>query len=284
MSQPQTRPRLVQRRLGKALKKMREDAGYTQDEASKLMEWSDSKLSRVENGATKADIHWVRSLLDIYDIGGVGAEDVIELAREALRPGWWKAYGASDKGYVPLEDEAIAVSEYQVMMIPGLLQTRDYAERLLNKAGFQRRRRVQNDLEVRMRRQDRLTEDRPLHLRAVIEEHVLRRPVGGQPTMRAQSEHLIGAAALPTVDLRIMPTMVSVHDGIDGAFIVLEYEHPQDPDLVYVDHPAGSIVLEKPEDVGAGRVAFNSLWLDALDESESLALIRRVINEVWSVE
>jgi transcriptional regulator with XRE-family HTH domain len=284
MSQPQNRPRLIQRRLGKELKRMREEAGYTQEEASKLMEWSDSKLSRVETGATKADIHWVRSLLDIYDIGGVSSEDVIELAREALEPGWWKAYGASDRGYVPLEDEAIAVAEYQVMMIPGLLQTREYASRLLNKAGFQHRRRVQRDLEVRMRRQDRLINDRPLHLRAVIEEHVLRRPVGGQPTMRAQLEHLVEAAALPTVEMRIMSTMVSVHDGIDGAFIVLQYEDHQDPDLVYVDHPAGSVVLEKPEDVGAGRVAFNSLWQDALDERESLALIQRVINEVWSVE
>ncbi|HWE91250.1 MAG TPA: helix-turn-helix transcriptional regulator [Pseudonocardiaceae bacterium] len=284
MPQPPNRPRLIQRRLAKTLRRMREEAGLTQEEASVRMEWSNSKLSRLENGETRIDIHWARSLLDLYDIAGPRADDMMELARDVLRPGWWKAYGASDKGYVPLEDDAMAVSDHQVMLIPGLLQTKDYAQRLLRRAGNPNRRRIANDLAVRMRRQEQLANERPLKLRAVIEEHVLRRTVGGQSVMRAQLEHLIEAAALPTVELRIMPSAVDMHDGIEGAFTVLEYEYPEDPDLVYLDHCAGSMAMEKPDYVGAGKVTFDSLWDAALDEPGSLALVRRVIDEVWSVE
>lgn len=273
---------MLQRRLGRTLGTLREEAGYTQEYAAQLMEWSDSKLSRVENGQTKADIHWVKSLLDIYDIGGSRREDIEELTREALRPGWWKAYGTDDRGYVPLEDEAIAVSEYQVLLIPGLLQTEDYARVTFARSGLPNHR-ISNNVAVRMRRQERLANDRPLRLSAIIEEDVLRRPAGDHAMMHAQLDHLVEVAALPTVSVRIMPRSVGIHRGKEGAFIVLNYAEAEDPDLIYVEHCAGSVVLEKPDDVQAGKVAFTDLLAAALSEDDSLALIQRVNDEAWSV-
>jgi transcriptional regulator with XRE-family HTH domain len=274
---------MLQRRLGRTLGTLREEAGFTQEYAAQLMEWSDSKLSRVENGQTKADIHWVKSLLDIYDIGGSRREEIEELARDALRPGWWKAYGTDDRGYVPLEDEAIAVSEYQVLLIPGLLQTEDYARVTFTRSGLPNHR-VSNNVAVRMRRQERLTSDRPLRLNAIIEEDVLRRPGGDSALMRAQLDHLVEAAALPTVCLRILPRSVGIHAGSRyGTFIMLDFAEPEDPDLMYVEHCAGSVVLEKPDDVQAGKIVFTDLLTAALSEDNSRALIRRVNDEVWSV-
>ncbi|HWE91583.1 MAG TPA: helix-turn-helix transcriptional regulator [Pseudonocardiaceae bacterium] len=264
------------------LTKLREEAGMTQDHAAQLMEWSDSRLSRVENGQSKPDIHAVKSLLDIYDIVGPERADIEDLTREAKQPGWWKSYGTDDRGYVPLEDEARVVSEYQTMLIPGLLQTKAYARATFAESGLLRHR-INNNVAVRMRRQERLTNDRPLQLNAIIEEDVLLRPADDHAMMHAQLDHLIEAVALPTVSLRVLPRSRGIHRGKEGAFIFLEYTDLEDPDLIYVEHCAGSLVMEKPDEVEAGKVVFTDLSKVALSEEDSLSLIRQVNDEVWSV-
>jgi hypothetical protein len=220
----------------------------------------------------------VRSMLDLFDVGGERWTQILDLTREASAKGWWRAYGLDDKGYLPLEAEASTVRDFTVTYLPGLLQTADYA-RALFEASFRRRSAttIDRDVTVRMIRQERLTSaDRPLELLAVIEEPVLHRPVGGAAVMRAQLGRLAAAAALDTVTLQVLPTGIGAHPGIDGAFTVLSFEGLGEPDMGYVEHPMGSTHVEKKEDVARARLVFDHLRTVAYSPAESVALIEQV--------
>src|SRR5215468_6081179 len=121
---------LRQRQLGRELRRLREDAGLTLEEAAPNLDWSTSKLSRIETGQQSVDVHGVRSMLDLYDVGGERWTEIIELTREARQKSWWHAYGISGQGYLGLETDATVVREYQLAYVPGLLQTEDYMRTL----------------------------------------------------------------------------------------------------------------------------------------------------------
>jgi transcriptional regulator with XRE-family HTH domain len=270
---------LVRRRqLARTLRELRVHAGLTIEAAAPRLDVSPSKLSRIENAHQGVDVHMVRSMLDLFDVGGDRWTEILELTREASTKGWWRAYGLDDKGYLPLESEASAVRDYTVTYVPGLLQTADYA-RAMFEASFRRRSSValERDVTVRMIRQERLTSaDRPLELLAVIEESVLHRPVGGSTVMRDQLAQLVSAAALDTVTLQVLPTGIGAHPGIDGAFTVLSFDGLGEPDAAYVEHPMGSVHVEKEEDVTLARLVFDHLRTVARSPAESVELIEQV--------
>jgi transcriptional regulator with XRE-family HTH domain len=270
---------LVRRRqLARTLRELRVYAGLTIEAAAPQLDVSASKLSRIENAHQGVDVHMVRSMLDLFDVGGDRWTEILDLTREASAKGWWRAYGLDDKGYLPLEAEASAVRDFTVTYVPGLLQTAAYA-RALFEASFRRRSAaiINRDVTVRMIRQERLNSpDRPVELLAVIDEPVLHRPVGGTAVMRAQLAHLVEAAALGTVTLQVLPTGIGAHPGIDGAFTVLSFEGLGEPDMGYVEHPMGSTHIEKGEDVKRARLVFDHLRTVAYSPAESVALIEQV--------
>jgi transcriptional regulator with XRE-family HTH domain len=270
---------LVRRRqLARTLRELRMHAGLTIEAAAPLLDFSPSKLSRIENAHQGVDVHIVRSMLDLFDVGGERWKEILELTREASAKGWWRAYGLDDRGYIPLEAEASTVRDFTVTYVPGLLQTADYARALFD-VSFRRRSEATRDRDVTVRRirQERLTSpDRPLELLAMIEEAVLHRPVGGPSVMRAQLAHLVEAAALDTVTVQVLPTVVGAHAGNDGAFTVLSFEGLGEPDMGYVEHPMGSVHVEKEEDVTRARLVFDHLRTVAHSPAESVALIEQV--------
>jgi hypothetical protein len=227
-------------------------------------------------------VHIVRSMLDLFDIGGDRWEEILELTREASAKGWWRAYGLDDRGYVPLEAEASTVREFASSFVPGLLQTADYARVLFETSLRPRSPQIlERDVKVRMIRQERLkSAEYPLELLTVIEESVLHRVLGGHAAMRVQLDHLLDAAKLDTVSLQILPTDVGGHPGLDGAFTVLSFEGLGEPDMGYAEHPMGSIHIEKAEDVMRARVVFDHLSSVALSPAESTALIEQVIAQM----
>jgi transcriptional regulator with XRE-family HTH domain len=270
---------LVRRRqLARTLRALRLHAGLTIEAAAPQLDVSASKLSRIENAHQGVDVHMVRSMLDLFDVGGERWTEILDLTREASAKGWWRAYGLDDQGYVPLEAEASAVRDYTMAHIPGLLQTAEYAEALFG-GSLRRRTRVEqkNEIAVRMIRQERLrSSERPLELIAVLEEAVLHRPVGGVAVMRAQLVHLVTAAGFETVTLHVLPTDAGAHPGINGAFTVLSFDGLGEPDVGYVEHPVGSVHIEKAEHVKQARLVFDHLRSVALSPAESVALIERV--------
>jgi transcriptional regulator with XRE-family HTH domain len=265
------------RQLARQLRLLREEAGLTLDAAAPALDWSPSKLSRIENAHQAVDVHSVRSMLDLYDVGGARWTELVELTREARRRGWWRAYGLDDKGYLPLEAEASLVRDFTVTYVPGLLQTADYARALFS-ASLRRRTTegLERDVTVRMIRQERLiSEERALELVAIVEEAALHRPVGGSAIMRAQLAHLMEAAALDAVTLQVLPAGLGAHAGMDGAFTLLSFDGLGEPDMAYVEHPMGAAHIEKEEDVARASLVFDHLRSAALSPADSVALVER---------
>jgi transcriptional regulator with XRE-family HTH domain len=270
---------LVRRRqLARTLRELRVHAGLTIEAAAPRLDVSASKLSRIENAHQGVDVHMVRSMLDLFDVGGDRWTEILELTREASAKGWWRAYGLDDKCYVPLEAEASMVRDFTVTYVPGLLQTSDYARAMFDASLRSRSREtVEREIRVRMIRQERLTSTTdPLRLAAIIDEPVLRRPVGGPTVMRAQLQHLVEAAALDSVELQVLPTGTGAHPAMGGAFTVLSFEGLGEPDMAYVEHPMGSVHIEKDEDVARATLVFDHLRSVAHSPAESVALIEQV--------
>lgn len=263
----------LRRRLGRRLRGLREDAKLTLDEAAERLDKTRSALSRMEIGHTKADVHFVRSAMDLYDCY---SEELVAQAREAAKPQWFRAYGVADLGYVDVETYASTVREFPGLKLPGLLHTEGYM-RALFKHGRRRRTReqVNNDVQVRLIRQQRLTsEDNPLELTAIIDETALRRDVGGPAVMREQLQQLLEMAELPTVTLQVLP--LKAHSAMDGGFILLSFPDPEDPEMLYVEYTTGALHIENEGEVRAARLKFEQLRTEALGPADSVEFIERI--------
>lgn len=265
------------RQLGRQLKQLRKQAGLSLDEAAKKLDCSSSRLDRYETGQQVADVMWVRGMLDLYGVSE-SWEPMLALSRLAKQPGWWRAYGLNDRGYVPLEASATLVREFNPMVVPGLLQTPEYARALSGMAVLPMSdERVERDVEVRTIRQRRLlAEDHPLELETIMDETVLHRPIGDAKVLRAQLEHLLMMAEVDTVTLRVLPTGIGAHPGLDGGFILLSFADLDEPDIVYVEPLTGSLHIDRAQVVTRCRLAFDRLRSAALDPADSMALVERV--------
>jgi transcriptional regulator with XRE-family HTH domain len=264
--------------LAKQLKLLREQAGLTLEEAAPQLDFSVSRLSRIENAQVRIDVHWVRGMLDLYDVGGGRWTELVELARESNRPGWWKAYGLGDNSYIAFETEARRVHIFSLGYVTGLLQTADYARALMVAVPVPRTpEQLDNEVAARVYRQQRLTSaDNPLELVTVIDESALHRTVGGLGVLRAQLEHLAAFAELDRVTLHVLPASAGAHAGLASGFTILHFGELGEPDMAYVEHSLGALSLDKAGDVARAKLTFDRLLLDALDPAESLVLIRRL--------
>jgi transcriptional regulator with XRE-family HTH domain len=275
----QPSPTFRRRRLGRRLKQLRDQAGMTLDEVAVRLDRTRSAINRMETGKARIDVNVVRTLMDIYDIRD---DSLIDLAREALHRGWWSIYGIRDLGYIGMETEASTVLELALVNIPGLLQTEDYMRAVFNNGRMRRTpERLEKDVAARLYRQQRLVDDEaPLMIRAIIDEAALHKEVGGVEVMRPQLLHLIEQSRLDTVTVQVLPNRAGAHAGIDGAFIVLRFVDAEDPDLLYVPYPTGSIHVEKDEEVAQARMVFDQLRSQALTPRDSAALMERVAREL----
>jgi transcriptional regulator with XRE-family HTH domain len=267
---------VVRRRLlGRRLRLLREGAGLTLEGAAPRLEWSASKLSRIETGQQSVDVHGVRSMLDLYD-GGHCWEEVLTLTREARQRGWWRAYGVGDDSYVGFETEAVTVSDFTIDYVPGLLQTPAYARALMTGTLVARtEQELRGAVAVRSIRQERLHAgtDRPLELAAVVSEAALHHAVGGPDVLAEQRAHLAAAARWPSVRLQVLPSAVPRRVVEGSGFTVLGFGDLGEPDLAYVEHALGALMMDKEADVARARLGFDRLRSDALSPADTLALL-----------
>jgi transcriptional regulator with XRE-family HTH domain len=274
-----TNPPFLRRRLGRRLKAMREAAGFTLEEAAARLDKTRSSLHRIEAGETRADVHLIRSMMDLYDRF---EEGLLDQVREANKPQWFRAYGVDELGYIDVETHASQVREFGVLNAPGLLQTEAYVRALL--ASSRRKRTTQqidNEVEVRLIRQRRLTdEENPLELVAIVDEAALRREVGGPQVVRDQLRHLVEGAAWPTVTLQVLPFRDGAHCAMDGGFTLLSFPEPNDPEVLYIEHTVGALHIEEVDAVRAAKLTFDRLRTEALSPADSIALIERVAGEL----
>jgi transcriptional regulator with XRE-family HTH domain len=280
-SNPEQNPTLRGRRLAVELMRRREASGLSREEAARRLEWSTSTIFRIETGRSRPQPGNVRVLLDLYGVTGSERDGLIQLAREARQPGWWHSFRDvlpnPYEVYIGLEGGAASIRNFEPVVVPGLLQTADYA-RAMFKGGPREldRDEIERRVEVRLARQQILTRnDRP-RLWAVIDEAVIHRLVGDPAVMRAQLGHLIDTAEQGKTTVQVVPFRAGAHAGTTGPFVILDFPEPTDPAVVYVETLAGDIYLEERADVNRYTIAFDRLLAAALHPDDSVRLIQQV--------
>jgi transcriptional regulator with XRE-family HTH domain len=277
-------PSIKRRRLGAALRRLREQAVKTTDDVARSLSWSKSKVSRIETAAVTVTPDDVRALLGLYDVLTEEVEQLVTLAREDKQPGWWRQYSEvlphEFEGFLGLESEAARILAYESEVVPGLLQTEDYAKRVLSQHPLTvMPYEVERSTQLRRARQSRLTSDDPVELDAVINEGALRRVVGGAAVMGDQLAHLATMMDRPNVHIRVLPFIAGEHPATHGAFTVLEFPDADDPHIVYLDVLTMSYYLDGLRDVGAYQLTYNRLQALALDPNESRSMITALAEE-----
>jgi hypothetical protein len=252
--------------------------GLSLIEAAERLEIAKSSLNRIEIGQTLLTVHLARSMMDLYHWH---PDDLVERVRHARRSGWWKAHGVPDLWFIAFEAGVAKLSAYHPALVPGLLQTAGYA-RALFAAGRRQRTDgwLDNQVAIRLRRQDRLTDDPPVTLTAVISEHALLRPVGGVEVMRAQLRHLALVVELPAVTLRVLPAATVAAEAMTGAFTIFDFATTSLPSFVHLEHVCGHDRKDKPREVHAARSALDHLCALALDPDRSIAFIEQLADDL----
>ena len=271
-------PSVRSRQLAAELRRLRGEAALTGEEAAVRLGWSPAKISRVETARTVVSPADLQLLLDLYEISGQHRDRLSELGRTARQRGWWDVYadmlGPEYATLIALEADAESVSWYAAQIVPGLLQTEEYAREiirstlLISPPGE-----IERRVRVRMSRQRVLTGDAPLRLAVILDEAVLRRVVGGAEVMRAQLRHLTQAAGWPNVDLRVLPSAAGAHPAVMGEFTILRFPEVVAPDVVYLENMTSNLYVEREAEVFRYTMAFDRLNTLAMGTEDSVAFI-----------
>jgi len=280
-------PSVRRRRLGSELRRMREDAARTCEEAGAMLDCHHSKIVRMERGQSGIRRPDLRALLDFYGVVDPERRTALEvLAGESRRRGWWQRYGdvipPTYADFISLESDAVKIRTTALAIVPGLLQTREYAHTIITSAW----RRpdeiavVDKLVEVRMARQQRLTATEPVELTAVLSENILRQRVGGDAVMHAQLEYLLSAADLPNVSVLVLPDDAGAHPGLHGSFVMLGFQARGELDVVLLENLTSSLYFEEPDEIAWYDWAFESQLVAAAPQARSIGMIRNAIENL----
>jgi len=279
------------RRLAAELRRLREHAGLTGEEVSQRLGWSGSKLSRIELhriGVKQPDL---RKLLALYGVADSHRDELLALARESGKKGRLVRAAAAFPqvaGYVSAEAEAESVWNWEPQVVPGLLQTGDYA-RAVRQPWLEMfpgpPSEIDRWVETRLLRQQVLTKEPPLQLSVVIDESVLRRKFGDRAVMREQLQYLAKSSELPNIEVRIYPLDRDDPPLGTGAFSYMQFSQVHEVplhDIVSVEHLEGDYDLEDEDQTFKYRVAFEYLIGRSLDPAQSRSLISAIASDFWA--
>lgn len=276
-------PTVRRRRLGQELRKLRELKGMTAEQVADRLLVSQSKISRLENGRRSISQRDVRDLCGVYEVEDHRVVDsLMQMAKDSRQQGWWHSFGDIPYSvYIGLETDAASLRAYDPQVVPGLLQTRPYAEALIQGAipeisPADAEKRVQ----VRMRRQDRVSSpENPLRLWTVMDAAALHRAVGTPEVMKEQLEHLVRMSELPHVTVQVIPFEMGAHPGLNGQYAILEFPDATDSSVVYIEGVTSDLYLEKSNDVQKYSVMYEHLRAQALNPEQSREFIAKMAAE-----
>lgn len=291
-------PTVGRRRLRHALRDARDAAQLTQEQVADEMDWSLSKVIRIETGVVSISTSDLRQLLQLYRVEDPAqVTELVELARIGRRKPWWTRYKdtapAQYLSYVGLEDESIAQFSFSPYSLPGLLQTEEFAHavvdaivppiRLPGAAAPTSRlepKMAADLVDLRMMRQrEVLHREHPPQITAILDEAVLWRQIGGPQVLKRQLLHLVALGSRPRLTIRVLPFTAHMVTVL-GYFVVLRFADPVDTDVVYTESAFEQTILDRPADVETYRLGFERLREEALNEEESLEQIARVAGEL----
>ncbi|GAB3160567.1 helix-turn-helix transcriptional regulator [Micromonospora sonneratiae] len=273
-------PTVVSRGLGGELRQLRKARGLTALVVCRQLGWQPSRLSRMETGQQGIRPEDVASLLVIYGVIGAERKRLLAMTERAGERGWWELLGPGltswSKTFFQLEAQATRLASWQPLLVPGLLQTEDYTRAVMRAAGI-----PEADARVRVAarqgRQAILNRPQPPRFHAIVDEIALRRVLGDRRVMARQLRCLIELAETPHIRLSVLPLAVGGHPGLDGAFLILDFE--REPSVVHQEQRMSSVFLEEPEQVAAFRRVADRLAAMALSPTRSVEFIAQAAIE-----
>ncbi|MEV8371549.1 helix-turn-helix transcriptional regulator [Kribbella sp. NPDC056861] len=273
--------------LGAHLRRLRERAGVTRSDAGWAIRSSESKISRMELGRVGFKERDVEDLLTLYSVSDAAErERLLQLARDANNRGWWYRYHDVTPhwfdDYLGLEAAAELIRTYETQFVPGLLQTPEYTRAVAGLTSGTERTTEELDRIVALRttRQAVLYRDPPLRLWAVVEESVLRRPIGGPQVLREQLAALLEAIQQPNVTLQIIPLSATGHAATAGAFSVLRFPQADLPDVVYLEHLTSALYLDKRDELDAYTHVLDNLTVAAPPPQEAEEQLTTILEQL----
>ena len=278
-------PTVLRMILGRQLQALREKAGLSYQQAADAIYASEWTLRRIEAGKGALKPLNIKSLLVTYGVTDVREIDAfLGLARDASRPGWWHSYGDAlpdwFKVAVGLEESASLIRAYEPQVVPGLLQTEGYV-RAITAASFPSEQEpdAERRVALRLARQDLLKRPAPPEYWVVLEETVLRRPIGGPDVMRGQIEYLIECAARPNVTIQVLPFSAGWHPAMYGMFNLFRFPDDAIPDVVYSEGLTSAYYLNKPEETTKYTEALDRMAAQAATPDQTITILREILKE-----
>lgn len=261
------------------LRDLRNELGLTVDDVGRRLLCSATKVSRLETGSRRASLRDVRDLCGIYGVTEQAAAELMELASKAREPGWWTEYDEPILSpYIGLEQEAVAVTSFSSYCVPALLQTSDYARAVIR--GIERKIDpgvLDQRVEARLRRHELLEKQSPPRYRALLDEAILHREIGGAAVMAAQLDRILKSAADERVTVQVIPFDAGAHASIDSNFVLLEFgEESQQRPVVFVEGLFTNRYQERPVEIARYREAAEYLRDAALSPRDSTSLINQI--------
>ena len=282
-------PLLPRRRLGSELRTARQNSGLTQSDVTKTMEWSLSKINRIEQSKSGISANDLRALLRLYNVTDQKSiNDLVALAREARKNAWWRRYRdvAPPKllELMDYESAASVINQFETTFVPGILQTEEYASAVLqvfrDEDSARERERVNVLVDLRTRRRSLLTSDDAPKFFFVLDESVIQRLAGGPSVMRRQLESLIDSAKLPNVTMQVVPFRTGLHPGMKGPFELVEFADAPDGDIVFYEEQGGIFIKDDPKVTDSYRAAFKRIRERSLTPSDSVGRLTEAVGEL----
>jgi transcriptional regulator with XRE-family HTH domain len=277
-------PTVRRRRLSAALRQARQQANLRADVVARQLGWQASKVTRIERNEWR--LPSVSDVTDLMDVYGITDEAVrqalIRLAREARQRGWWEEFGDVLGGTLAeFEAEATSIRTFEALLVPGLLQTAEYAAAVFRGGMVVDEAIIARRVQARLARQQILERANPPTLWVVIDEAALRKHVGGPAVMRDQIHHLVEVAARPNIAIQVLPDAAGAHAAMTGPFAILSYATLEDADLVYIETGAtGDLYLETTQEVERYRLKYDHVCASALSADASVAYLQDLVEQL----
>jgi transcriptional regulator with XRE-family HTH domain len=278
---------LQRRRLRTELRTARLDRDLTQEQVARAMDWSLSKMNRIEKAKTGISTNDLKVLLPLYGITDKKrTQELLDLARAARRPGWWRQYSdvaaAKVLELIEYESAASAVHQFETTFVPGIMQTEEYASAVLQEfhGGNMPAENVRKLVELRTARRGLLVGTEAPKFSFLLDESIIHRVVGNSAVTSEQFRHLARTAELPSVTIQIVPFAAGLHPDMGGAFEVVEFDDTDDDNIVYFENQLGYFVIDDPGEASRYLKDFQLIEEKSLASADSVALLRKAAAEM----
>ncbi len=278
---------MYRRRLRNELRAARLDKGLTQEQVATAMEWSLSKMNRIEKAKTGISANDLKGLLPLYGIADrKRTEELLALARASRQTPWWRGYtGVAPSTLLQLidyENAASSISQFEPMFVPGILQIEEYALAVLRVSYGEgsSAERVPALVDLRTRRRKLLASEGAPKFSFVLDESVVRRTAGSAATMSRQLNHLVTLADQPNVTIQVVPFTAGLHPGMRGAFKVIEFDDEPDETVAFLEGVHGDVITDDREQTRSYLDTFDRVTQIALKPADSVALLREAADEM----